>query len=440
MIQKVLMPKLGQTMEEAVVEKWRKQVGDPVAKGDVLMEIQTDKATLEVESFVEGTLLAQVAEQGESFPVNTVVALVGDQGDKLPDVQALRAKALEAKPSEAPAPKAAPEPAPVAAPAVPAVPAPRGRVIASPRARRRARDAKISYKILVGSGPNGRIVDKDVLAYLQKLRKVKATPTARQIAMDKDMDLLQVRGTGAGGKITKDDALAHAPATPAPAAGAAPMSAMRRIVADRMSQSKREAPHFYLTLEADMTAAIALRKSVNAEGTVKVSYHDLLLRACGLAMAEQPAMNVAHVNDGLVQRGEVNVGLAVAIEDGLMVPVVHGVDRLSLTAVARKSRELVEKARGKRLTPDEYQGGCLTVSNLGMFGIDWFYPIINPGEPAILGVGRIAEKPVAIEGGIHVRPMMSLALCADHRAVDGAIAAAFLERVKEMIEAPEALQ
>jgi len=450
MIQEVLMPKLGQTMEEARVEKWHKAEGDPVAKGDVLLEIQTDKAVLEVESFVSGTLRKIVARAGETFPVNTVIALVGDPGDKLPDIEALRAKALagkvEAQPAATPQPAPAGAPQPTAAPAPaaqvapPSPPPPSGRVFASPRARRRAREEKVPIRLIRGTGTGGRIVEKDVLDYAEKLHDRRVTPTARELAFERGVDILAVKGTGPGGKITKEDVLAAAVAAPAAAARPVEMTAMRRIVAERMSQSKREAPHFYLTVEVDMSAAVALRKAVNAQGGAKVSYHDVLIRACALAFAEQPAMNVSFRGDALAQRNEINIGLAVAIEDGLMVPVIRNVDRLSLVGVAEKSHELIEKARGKRLTPDEYQDGCLTVSNLGMYDIDWFYPIINPGEPAILGVGRIADKPVVIDGGIHVRPVMALALCADHRAVDGATAAAFLKRVKDLLQAPEGLK
>ncbi|HRU04882.1 MAG TPA: dihydrolipoamide acetyltransferase family protein [Candidatus Brocadiia bacterium] len=473
MIQEVLMPKLGQTMESAVIEKWLKKPGDRVAKGDVLMEIQTDKANLEVESFVDGTLLAHVGKEGETFPVNTVVALIGAPGDALPDIETLRAKALSggAAPAPAAAPAAAPAPAvPAAAPAPPpvaaaapaapaaAAPAPAGRIFASPRARSRAAQEKVPLAILRGSGPDGRIVEKDVLAYLDRIKDLRATPVAREIALEKNVDLSLVKGTGPGGKITKEDVEAAAASAPAarvaaapvaaaaaaPAAAvpgaAAPLSAMRRIVASRMSQSKREAPHFYITMEVDMSAVVAMRKSVNAQGRVKVSYHDFLIKACGRAFAEQPAMNVSFAGDGIVRRAEINVGLAVSIDDGLMVPVVKNVDKLSLAGVAEKSHELIEKARSKRLTPDEYQGGGLTISNLGMFDVDWFYPIINPGESAIIGVGRIVDKVVVINGGIHIRPIMTLAMAADHRAVDGAVAAAFLKRVKELLQTPAELQ
>ena len=436
MIQEVRMPKLGQTMEEAVIVKWRKERGDAVARGDVLLEIQTDKAVLEVESFVEGVFLERVAEEGDSFPVNAVIAIVGDPGDETPDVPALRAKALAAGDAAA---EPRPEPAALSEtesqPAAVAAPAPDGRIFASPRARRRAREEKVPLQVLQGSGPNGRIVEKDVIAYAEEIRSARPTPTARRIALQRGVDLRRVRGSGVGGRITKQDVHAASPA-----GEAIPLTGVQQIIAQRMAQSKREIPHFYLTAEIDMAAAVAMRKAINAEGAGRVAFHDLLVKACGQALAENPAVNVAYENGAVVARRGVSIGVAVAIDQGLMVPVIRDVDRLSLTAVAEASRELIEKARGKRLTPDEYQGGCLTISNLGMYGIDWFYPIINPGEVAIIGVGRIAEKVVALNGEVRVRPMMTVTLCADHRAVDGATAAAFFRRVKELLEAPEQLR
>ena len=215
---------------------------------------------------------------------------------------------------------------------------------------------------------------------------------------------------------------------------------MRRIVADRMAKSKREAPHFYLMMDIDMTAAAALRAKVNAEGQTRIAFHDLLIRACAKALQENPAMNVAWGGDHIRQRQEVNIGLAVALDEGLIVPVIRNADRLTLAQTADESKRLIEKARSKRLTPSEYEGGCVTISNLGMYDVDSFIPVINPGESAILGVGRIAQKPVVVAGAVEVRSMMSCTLSADHRAVDGAIAAKFLKRVKELLEAPDNLK
>jgi len=263
---------------------------------------------------------------------------------------------------------------------------------------------------------------------------------AKTLAAERGVDVTLIKGTGPSGRITRDDVLA-APIA-APAAGAetrVELSAMRRVVANRMSQSKREAPHFYLFMDIDMTAAVAMRQRLNTEGSVRIGFHDLLIAACAKALAAHPAMNSAWDNGALRRRGEVNIGLAVAIDEGLMVPVVKNADRLSITAIAQMSKGLIDKTRSKRLIPDEYEGGCLTISNLGMFDVDCFLPIINPGESAILGVGRIAAKPVVIDGAIHLRSIMTAALAGDHRVVDGAIAAAFLKSVKDTLEAPEQL-
>jgi len=380
---------------------------------------------------------------------------VGEPDDPLPDdLPALEAAARgEATPTPQPAPAqdaatsakpAPPAPAPTPTPApqpIPVAPPPSGRILISPRARRLALKEKVPASILRGTGPNGRIVEKDVLAYLEKRKAIRVTPAAKAIALERGVDVTLVKGTGPAGRVTRDDVLAAAPpARPAaPVPGRMELSAMRRVVAQRMSLSKREAPHFYLLMDIDMTDAVKVRKRANDTGDVRVGFHDMIIRACAIAMAEQPAMNVTWDNGAILQRGDINIGLAVAIDEGLMVPVVKNADRLALADIARRSRSLIEKARTKKLIPDEYEGGCLTVSNLGMFDVDAFLPIINPGESAILGVGRIVEKPVVINGGIHVRAVMTASLSADHRCVDGAIAAAYLKRVKDLLEAPEQL-
>ena len=441
MIQKVLLPKLGQTMEEATVETWRVKEGDVVKKGDVLLEITTDKATLEVESFIAGTVRKILAEPGAVLPVNTVLALVGDPNDPLPDD--LASLAAPAKSDGAPKEETS-EAAAVAEEETAPVPAAMpGRLFVSPRARRKAENEKVSLALLRGSGPDGRIVEKDVDAYLQKRAAVKATPTALKIAFERGVDVLSVKGSGPGGKITKEDALA-APVAAAPSVGPGAgrrveLSAMRRIVAERMTQSKREAPHFYLIMDIDMTAAAALRRRLNDGGDVRIGFHDLLIRACAKALVAHPKMNVSWAGDAILQRSEVNVSLAVALEEGLIVPVVKNADRLGLKQIALESKRLIDRARRKKLTPDEYEGGCLTISNLGMYDVDAFLPVINPGESGILGVGRIVPKPVVLDGGIHVRSIMTACLSADHRGVDGAIAAEFLKAVKDLLEAPEPL-
>ena len=450
MIQNVLLPKLGQTMEEATVETWRVGEGDAVKKGDVLLEITTDKATLEVESFVVGTVRKILAEPGTVLPVNTVLALVGGPDDALPDnlAELLAAARGEGAPAAASADEAEDDigTAPTE-PAVPAVTAaqpgaPSGKLFASPRAKKRAKAEKVPLQVLRGSGPNGRIVEKDIDAYIEKRASVKVTPTALKIAFDRGVDVTTLTGSGPSGKITKDD-VAAAPVAAAPAgvpvAKRIELSAMRRVVAERMTQSKREAPHFYLMMDIDMTAAWALRKGLNDKGPVRIGFHDLIIRACAKGLLEHPPMNVRWAGNAIDRRGEVNVSLAVALDEGLIVPVVKNADRLSLQEIAKESARLIDRARSKKLTPDEYENGCLTISNLGMFDVDNFLPVINPGESGILGVGRISEKPVVIDGGIHIRRIMGAGLSADHRAVDGAIAAAFLKTVKDLLEAPEHL-
>ncbi len=471
MIQQILMPKLGETMTEASVEKWRKAEGDPIRKGDVILEITTDKATLEVESSIVGVLKKILAPEKVTLPVNTVIALAGEPGDALPDnLEELLAAARGERTAEAAAAKPPSESASAAAPAgveaeVEAIAGPAGRILVSPRARMRAKEARVPLQILRGSGPGGRIVEKDVSEYLARREQVRATPTAIEVAFERGIDLTALRGTGPGGKITKEDVPA-AQAPPRPAAARerrVELTAMRRIVAERMAKSKREAPHFYLTMEVDMTAAAALRakltadlpaeapalrssaaaaggeESAKAGGKTRIGFHDLLIRACAKSLGENPMMNVVWGGDHIRVRAEINIGLAVALDEGLIVPVIRNADRLDLAATARVSAQMIEKARSKRLLPEEYEGGCLTISNLGMFDVDNFIPVINPGESAILGVGRIAQKPVVIGGAIQVRSMMSCTLSADHRAVDGAIAAKFLKRVKEFLEKPEAL-
>lgn len=439
MINKVAMPRFGQTMEEGTIERWAKEVGDQVDAGDLLLEITTDKATLEVEAFVSGTLRKRLAEEGETVKCGRIIALVGDPDEELPDVsddetalpaQAPATEAAPAPAAPAPAP-ASPAPA-AAAPPRPAVAAPTGRLFASPRARRRADIEKTALGAITGSGPGGRIVEADVLAYAAQVAERKVTPVAREIAFDRGIDLLSIQGSGPEGRITKADVLAATAAEDQ----VQPLSAMRRIVAQRMFESKRDVPHFYLTVEVDMTDTVAHRAELNAEGDVKISFNDFIMKACAIAFKDNPAMGSVWAGDAIVLKSQVNIGLAVALEEGLIVPVVRDVDKKSLKEVAATSRALIEKARAKRLTPDEYEDGRLTISNLGMMDIDCFIPIINPGEAAILGVGRIAEKVVAKDGGIHIRSMMTMTLSADHRVVDGAIAASFLKQVKDLLQSP----
>jgi len=466
MIREIVMPKLGQTMEEASIEAWRVKEGDTVQKGDVLLEINTDKAALEVESFYAGVVKKLLYAEGDTVPCNAAIAFLGDPDDEVTDdmVQAALARAKElaaaaSAPAQAPAapapatPQPAPsarQAAPVAAapeppagvPPIPAAPAAVGeaairgdRIFASPRARRVAAEQRVPLQVLRGSGPNGRIVEADVLAYAERVAGLRVSPAAREIAWQRGVDLTRVKGSGTDGRIMAADV------EKAPVAGTrrVPLTAMRRVVAQRMTLSKTTTPHFYLTMDVDMTALVAFRAELQASSGRRISFNDFFARACAMAFAEVPEMNCAWGGDAILYRGEVNIGIAVGLEGGLIVPVVRGCESKSLLEIAAASEELIARARNKRLTPDDYEGGCITLSNLGMFGVDSVVPIINPGEAAILGIGRIAKRPVAVGDGVAVRQMTTLVLACDHRLVDGVIGARFLRKVKQLLEEPKSL-
>ncbi|MBE3097692.1 MAG: 2-oxo acid dehydrogenase subunit E2 [Planctomycetes bacterium] len=445
MIQKVTLPKLGETVEVSTIDKWLKAEGDAVAVGDVLCEITTDKATLEVESYHRGTLLRIIAPTGKELPVGTLIAVIGDPGEKIPaDILAQAGEAPAAAKTAKAAAKAAAAPAPAGA--LPAVAG--GRLIASPRARRAAKELGLDLARIRGTGPGGRIVEADVQAAAKAARDVKASPVARKVAARMGVDLAAVASAAAGGKVMKEHVLraaaAGGPAAPAPTPGkpgeVVPLSAMRRIVAERMLLSKQTIPCYYLEMDADVTDLVCLRNKMNArQDAQKVTFNDFIVKACAAALRAFPAANSRWVEGGIERRAEVNVGFAVALDEGLVVPVVRNVDRKSLAQVAAEAAGLVERARSKRLQPDEYQGGCLTISNLGMYGIRSFIPVVNPGESTILGLGMIEDRVVFRQGGIQVRKIMTLTLAGDHRIVDGAVGAQFLEAIRDALEAPAKL-
>jgi pyruvate dehydrogenase E2 component (dihydrolipoamide acetyltransferase) len=442
MIQKVILPKLGETVEVSTIERWIKNEGDTVAAGDILCEITTDKATLEVESYYRGTLLRILAPPGTELPVGSVIAVIGEKGEAIPqDILAQAEAAGKAAPAER-AEAAAVAAAVEAAPAVAA-----GRLVASPRARRLARELLIGLEHVRGTGPGGRIVEADVQATAKAGRAVRASPLARKVAQREGVDLASVRGGGTGGKVLKEDVLraarapAAAPAGPTAKAGQViPLTAMRRIVAERMVHSKRTIPCYYLEMDADVTDLVALRNELNAKGDGgKISFNDFVLKACAAALRAMPAVNSRWVEGGIERRGDVHIGLAVGLDEGLIVPVIRHVDRKSLRQVSAEAADLAQRARSKKLVPDEYQGGCMTVSNLGMFGVRSFIPVVNPGESTILGLGAVQDQVVFRQGSIEVRKVMSLALSVDHRLVDGAVGAQFLKMIRDGMEAPQRL-
>jgi pyruvate dehydrogenase E2 component (dihydrolipoamide acetyltransferase) len=439
MIQKVTLPKLGETVEVSTIERWVKKEGDAVAPGDILCEITTDKATLEVESYQRGTLLKILAPTGKELPVGTVIALVGDPGEKIPEDVLSEAGKEPAKRSAKAAPAEAP--AAEAQPATPVAALSTGRTKASPRARRRAEKLGLAIESVCGTGPGGRIVEADVEAAALSMPKggAKATPLARKLAAREGIAIAAIAGTGPRGKVTKADILGAKAAPSIRAGQAVPLSPMRRIIAERMLLSKQTVPCYYLEMDADVTDLVALRAKLNARGEVKISYNDFVLKACGLALRRFPAVNSRWTEGGIERRGAAHVGLAVALDEGLIVPVVRDADKKSVSQIARETADLAERARSKRLRPDEYQGGCMTVSNLGMYGIRSFIPIVNPGESVILGLGVIEERPVCRQGKIGARQVMTLVLAADHRLVDGAVGAQFLETIRDALEEPQKL-
>ena len=448
MLKDILLPQLGQTMEEGTVERWHTAEGDRIERGEVLYELTTDKATLEVEAFVEGVLLKIVAAEGQTVPVNDLVAIVGDEGDELPeDLGAYRAQVTgaagsvptaEGKEEEAPVTEAAP-----AVPVAPAEAAP-GRLLASPRARKIAQEQKVPLAALAGSGPNGRIIERDVRGYIEKLSAIKHTPAAREAALAAGVGLVDVEPSKPGGRITREDVARAVAAAPTTLAAAAPgeriaLSPMRRTIALRMSEVKRTVPHFYLGGEVLMRNAQERREELNAAGGPKITLTHMLVRAAALALKAHPGVNARFEGDTIVVNQAVNVGVAVAVEDGLFVPVLKNADARTLAQIATELGELARLAREGRLRPDQYEGGSITISNLGMYGVAFFLPIINSPESCILGIGQVSEQIVAHDGAMRIEPVMQVTLSADHRVIDGAQAAEFYGMFGTLLEEPEEL-
>ncbi len=437
----ILLPKMGNTVEEAEIVKWFKREGDPVEIGEPLFSIQTDKAEVECESTAEGVLRKILLPEGVEAQVLTVVALVGASDEPLPDLS----KYGLAGAAEPPTPsliKEQPAQAPVPEVAAPAASLPVARVSGdapvSPRARKEALARGIDAAALSGSGVGGRVMAADVAAAASSAVQPKITPTARRMAENAGIAPTGIAGTGIGGKITKADVAraVESPETVAPTAPvgdvrAIPLTPMRRIIAERMCASKYSAPHYYVTVEVDMSGARAFRA---ANKTFKASFNDLVLFAAARALREYPNVNARWLGDAIEEGGDINLGMAVALPAGLIVPVIHQAQLLSLEGLCAKTKALAEKAQTGKLLPDDYQGNTFTVSNLGAFGVDHFTAIINQPDSAILAVGQIKDRVIALDGGIHIRPIMKLTLSSDHRVVDGAMAAQFMGWLKHLLE------
>lgn len=409
----VLMPRLSDTMTEGVIAGWNKNVGDAVKKGDVLAEIETDKATMELESYKNGTLLFQGAKKGEKIAVNDLLCIIGEQGKV--DVDAIVAAAkgggtVSAEDtSETPAPAAAEETATVTATASTAN---NGRVKASPLAKKLAAEKGIDISTINGSGDSGRIVKSDIDNYVAKpSAKTEAASAPAKAAV----------ATGGGGTVSFDEV---------------PVTQMRKVIAKRLGESLFTAPHFYLTMVIDMDAAVASRTKLNENAKVKISFNDLVLKACAVALKQHPAVNSSWLGDKIRINHHVNIGVAVAVEDGLLVPVVRFADTKSLSQIGAEVKEYAQKAKDKKLQPADWEGNTFTISNLGMFGIDEFTAIINPPDACILAVGGISQVPVVKNGAVVPGNIMKVTLSCDHRVVDGATGAAFLQTLKSLLEEP----
>lgn len=409
----VLMPRLSDTMEEGVIASWNKKVGDAVEKGEVLAEIETDKATMELESYKNGTLLYVGAQKGEKIPVNGLLCIIGEKGKV--DVDSIVA-AVKAGSGKAALSASASQPV-------------------EPAAVETAETASIDKS----SSENGRI---------------KASPLAKRLAKEKGVDLSLVHGSGDGGRITKSDVDNFTPSSqpaakeskPAPVFAPVvsgeesytdiPNSQMRGVIARRLGESKFSAPHFYLTMEINMDNAISSRTQLNEVSPVKISFNDMVVKAAALALRQHPAVNASWMGDKIRRYNHIHIGIAVAIEDGLIVPVVRFADQKTLPQIAAESKELAGKAKSKKLQPNEFTGNTFTISNLGMMDIDEFTAIINPPDSCIMAVGRIKEVVVKKGEGFGVSNFMKVTMSCDHRSVDGATGAAFLQTFKKFLEQP----
>jgi len=389
------MPKMGQTMEKGKIVKWLKKEGEKVEKGEPLLEIETDKTTIEVEARVSG-ILRITAQEGEEAPIATTIGFIAKEGEPLPK------------------------------------------------------------GIITGVGPTGLEASiTEAKTEVEAAARVKASPLAKKMAEEQGVDLSQVTGTGPGGRITKEDILAYLTSKPlapvseeavkevAPGFQIVPMSSMRKAIAWKMVQSKTHVPHFYVSTNVDMTDADKLRETWNSTVEVKkgvrLSFTHLLIKAVAMALEEYPQLNSTLDGENIKFWRDINIGIAVSLEDGLIVPVLRGANRLSLPEIAMEADRLIARTREKKLREEEFTGGTFTVSNMGTLDVESFVAIINVPETAILTVGRIADKPIVIEGQIIARKMMTATLSADHRVVDGVMAAKFLQKVKRSLEAPHSL-
>ncbi len=419
----ILMPRLSDTMTEGVIAAWHKKVGDTVKKGDLLADVETDKATMELESYKDGKLLFIGAQKGDKVPVNSLLCIIGEEGKV--DVNAIVAAA-----------KSGP------------IKSQESGIQSSESAAASREDASASTQPIASSpGDSGGSIENG---------RVKASPLAKKLAAEKGIDLHSIHGSGDGGRIIKSDIDNYKPAaatagggtsqTMAPMVAAAPagqvsfeevpVSQMRKVIAKRLVESKFSAPHFYLTMAINMDKAVESRTKINEISPVKISFNDMVLKACALALKQNPKVNSSWLGDKIRYNHHVSIGVAVAVEEGLLVPVVRFADTKSLSQIAEEVKTLAKKAKDKKLQPSEWEGNTFTISNLGMFGIEEFTAIINPPDACILAIGAINQVPIVKEGQIVVGNIMKVTLSCDHRVVDGASGSAFLQTLQGLLEEP----
>ena len=415
----IVMPRLSDTMDKGTVARWNKQTGDPVKRGEVLLEIETDKANMDLESYADGILARIMVKEGETAVVGAPIGIVANDEAELKQI-------TEAQPE-----------------------AGNGKAAAAPKAQAPARASTGDGAQAAASTSAAAATDDST-----DTSRIKASPLARRIAEQRGIDLKDVTGTGPGGRIVREDVESYVSGEVEPAQPTAPieqplpvavqaadeeieLSRMQLTVGRRLSQSMSTAPHFYVTTEIDMTHAIRMRAQINdAEPELKVSFNDLIVKAVGVALRKFPQVNASYSDGKVVRRGRVNLGIAVDLPGGLIVPVLKDVDRKNLREIATEAKALVTAAREAKLKPDNFEGGTFTVSNLGMFGVDQFTAIINPPESAILAVGAIQEKPVVVDKEVVIRSRMRVTLSCDHRVIYGADAAAFLAELRRTLEHP----
>ncbi len=428
MAEVIRMPLLSDTMKEGVIAEWHKKVGDTVKSDDIIADVETDKATMEVMPYVDGTLLYIGVEKGKAAPVNGIIAIIGKPGEDYKALLDAEQKTQTPKSETAPAPPQAASPAPVPAPALTAAPA------AAPAPAPAAQPAPIQAQ----------------QASAATDERLKASPLAKKLAEDKGIDIHQVKGSGDGGRIIKRDVDSFTPAAkpaaqtlqvPQAAIGQegftdTPLSQMRKVIAARLAQSKFSAPHFYLRMTVTMDNAIQARKAINEVSPVKVSFNDLIIKACAMALRQHPFVNSSWMGEFIRQNHHIHIGTAVAVDEGLIVPVIKFADQKSLSQIADEASILIDKARNKKLQPPEFTGNTFTISNLGMMDIDEFTAIINPPDSCILAIGKIAPTPVVENNQVVVRNLLKLTLSCDHRVVDGAVGSRFLQTLKTFLENP----